>query len=335
MISKAEAKNIWVLAEQRKGRVVNVALEAIGAARTLASYSGQEVWAVLLGQDVGGLAEGLIHAGADVVLVAEHPKLDVFRDDPYVDVLSHLVNHHKPAVLIIGANSTGRSLAPRLAARLRTGLAADCVELGWDAGEGNLVAVRPTYGGNVLMTVVCPEARPQLVTLRPKAAPRPTPDTSRKGRVEKADLGGLEIRDRVRLLEQVETGAGQVKLEEADIIVSGGRGVGGPERFAIIKELADACHGAMGASRAAVDAGWVPYAHQVGQTGKTVSPKVYVACGISGAIQHLAGMKSSEIIVAINKNPDAPIFKVATYGIVGDIFEIVPLLTEAVKREMG
>ncbi len=160
-------------------------------------------------------------------------------------------------------------------------------------------------------------------------------DPGRKGKVEKVDLSGVEIRDRVKLLEAVETGGGQVKLEEADIVVSGGRGVGGPEKFAIIKALADACKGAMGASRAAVDAGWIPYAHQVGQTGKTVSPKVYIACGISGAIQHLAGMKSSEIIVAINKNPDAPIFKVATYGIVGDLFEIVPMLTEAVKKEMA
>ena len=333
MISKAEAKHIWVLAEQKKGKVANVALEAIGLARKLASASSQEVWAVLLGQDVGGLAEGLIQSGADVVLVVEHPKLDTFRDDPYVDVLAHLAENHKPAVFLIGANSAGRSLAPRLATKLRAGLAADCVELSWDAG--NLVAVRPMYGGNVLATVTCPEARPQMATLRPKASPRPVLDASRKGRVEKVDLGGLPIRDRVKLLESVETGGGEVKLEEADIIVSGGRGMGGPEKFAVVKALADAFKGAMGASRAAVDAGWVPYAHQVGQTGKTVSPKVYIACGISGAIQHLAGMRSSEIIVAINKNPDAPIFKVATFGIAGDLFEVVPLLTEAVKKEMS
>ncbi len=334
MYGKAEAKNIWVLAEQRKGKVANVALEGIGLARKLAASSSQEVWAVLLGQGVEGLAETLIQAGADVVLVAEHPKLDAFRDDPYVDVLAHLVTAHKPAAFILGANSTGRSLAPRLASKLRAGLAADCTELTWEAGKG-LVAVRPTYGGNVLATVVFPEVRPQIATLRPKAAPRPALDPSRRGRVEKADLGGLELRDRVRLLEQVETGGGQVKLEEADVVVSGGRGMGGPEKFTIIKELADALKGAMGASRAAVDAGWLPYAHQVGQTGKTVSPKVYIACGISGAIQHLAGMKSSEIIVAINKNPEAPIFKLATYGIVGDLFEIVPLLTKAIKEEAG
>ena len=333
MISKAEAKHIWVLAEQKKGKVANVALEAIGLARKLASASSQEVWAILLGQDVGGLAEGLIQSGADVVLVVEHPKLDTFRDDPYVDVLAHLAENHKPAALLIGANSVGRSLAPRLATKLRAGLAADCIELSWDAGT--LVAVRPMYGGNVLATVTCPEARPQMATLRPKASPRPVLDASRKGRVEKVDLGSLEIRDRVKLLESVETGGGEVKLEEADIIVSGGRGMGGPERFAVVKALADAFKGAMGASRAAVDAGWVPYAHQVGQTGKTVSPKVYIACGISGAIQHLAGMRSSEIIVAINKNPDAPIFKVATFGIAGDLFEVVPLLTEAVKKEMS
>ncbi|RJQ11306.1 MAG: electron transfer flavoprotein subunit alpha/FixB family protein [Bacillota bacterium] len=334
MIPKAEAKNIWVLAEQRKGKLVNVSLEAVGLARNLAGSSSQEVWAVLLGKDVAGLAESLIQAGADVVLLAEDDRLAGFRDDPYVDYLTHLVGVYKPAAFIIGANSTGKSLAPRLATRLGTGLASDCVELSWDQADG-LVATRPMYGGNVMATVLCPEARPQLASLRPKSAPRPVPDPSRKGRIEKADLSGVNVRDRVRLLEQVDTAGDQVKLEEADIIVSGGRGVGGPEKFSVIKGLADACKGAMGASRAAVDAGWVPYTHQVGQTGKTVSPKVYVACGISGAIQHLAGMKSSDIIVAINKNPDAPIFKVATLGIVGDLFEIVPMLTEAVKKEMG
>ncbi len=328
-----EAKNIWVLVEHRGGKVANVTLEALGVARKLADASSQEVWAVLLADDAGSVdTERLIACGADVVLVAEHPKLDAYRDDPYTDVVTHLVKSYEPAAFIIGATSSGKSLAPRLAARLRTGLASECVDLEWD-GEKGLVAVRPMYGGNVLATVETPEARPQLATLRMKSAPRPEPDTSRTGRVEKADLSGLEITDRVKLLEAVETGGGEVKLEEADIVVSGGRGVGKPENFALIKALADACRGAMGASRAAVDAGWVPYAHQVGQTGKTVSPKVYIACGISGAIQHLAGMKSSDIIVAINKNPDAPIFKVATYGIVGDLFEIVPLLTEEIKKE--
>jgi electron transfer flavoprotein alpha subunit len=333
MTGKADAKNIWVLAEHSKGKVTGASLEAIGLARTLADSSSQEVWAVLLGKGVEGLAQGLIEVGADTVLVADDPRLDVFRDDPHTDAMAHLIGVHKPSAVIIGATSNGKSFAPRLAAKLRTGLASECIDLSWDAAEGNLIAVRPMYGGNVLATVVCPEARPQLATMRLKSAPRPTPDPGRKGKVEKADLSGVELRDRVKLLEAVETGAGEVKLEEADIVVSGGRGVGSPDRFGVIKALADACRGAMGASRAAVDAGWVPYAHQVGQTGKTVSPKVYIACGISGAIQHLAGMKSSDIIVAINKNPEAPIFKVANYGIVGDVFEIVPLLTEAIKKE--
>lgn len=333
MIAKADARNIWVYIEHRNGKVQNVAFESLGVARRLADAAGQEVWAVLLGQNVGGLADSLIHSGADVVLLAEHPKLDIYRDDPQVDVLTHLVGKHRPAALIIGATANGKSLAPLLSATLKVGLASECIELDWDAAEGNLVAIRPMYGGNVLATVVNPETRPQLATLRMKAAPKPVPDAGRKGRVETADLGGVEPRDRVKVLEQVATGTGQVKLEEADIVVSGGRGVGSPDKFPVIKALADACQGAMGASRAAVDAGWVPYAHQVGQTGKTVSPKVYIACGISGAIQHLAGMKSSDIIVAINKNPEAPIFKVATYGLVGDVFEIVPLLTEAIKKE--
>jgi len=335
MITKDEAKNIWVLAEHKGGRVANVSFEAIGLARKLADTSSQEVWAVVLASETPDFADALIHAGADVVLTAEDPGLDSYRDDPYTDVLVYLIGRYKPSTFIIGATSNGKSLAPRLAASLRTGLASECIELEWDTAESNLVATRPMYGGNVLATVVTPGARPQMATLRMKSAPRPEPDTSRQGRVEKADLSGVEIRDRVKLAESVQTAAGEVKLEEADIVVSGGRGLGGPDKFAIIKALANACGGAMGASRAAVDAGWVPYAHQVGQTGKTVSPKVYIACGISGAIQHLAGMKSSDIIVAINKNPDAPIFKVATYGVVGDLFEVVPLLTEEIKKEMA
>lgn len=333
MTAKAEAKNIWIFAEHRNGRVQNVSFESLGVARQLADAAGQEVWAVLLGQGVDGLAESLIHSGADVVLVADHPQLQTYRDDPHVDVLAHLIRQHKPSAFIIGATANGKSLAPLLSATLKVGLASECIELDWDTAEGNLVALRPMYGGNVMATVVNPESRPQLATLRMKSAPKPTPDTGRKGRVEKADLGGLDVRDRVKVLDSVATGTGEVKLEEADVVVSGGRGVGSPDKFPVIKALADACKGAMGASRAAVDAGWVPYAHQVGQTGKTVSPKVYIACGISGAIQHLAGMKSSDIIVAINKNPEAPIFKVATYGLVGDVFEIVPLLTEAIKKE--
>jgi len=333
MISKDEARNLWVLIEHKEGKVATVSFEAVGLARKLADASSQEVWAVVLASGAPGFTDDLVHAGADVVLTAEDPRLDTYRDDPYTDALVHLVNEYKPSAFIIGASSSGKSLAPRLAAALRTGLASECIDLDWDASEGNLTAVRPMYGGNVLATVVTPEARPQLATLRMKSAPRPEPDSSRQGRVEKVDLSGVEMRDRVKLLESVQTGTGEVKLEEADIVVSGGRGVGGPDKFPVIKALADACKGAMGASRAAVDAGWIPYAHQVGQTGKTVSPKVYIACGISGAIQHLAGMKSSDIIVAINKNPEAPIFKVATFGIVGDLFEVVPLLTEEIKKE--
>ena len=334
MTAKTDAKNIWVFTEHARGEVTTASLEALGLARNLADSSSQEVWAVLLGQRVEGLAKSLIEVGADRVLVAEDPRLEVFRDDPYTDALVHLVVLNRPSVLIIGATANGKSFAPRLAARLKTGLASECIDLEWDP-DGSLVALRPMYGGNVLASVVCPEARPQLVTMRLKSAPRPAPDQGRSGQVTKVDLSTVELRDRVKLLESVETGAGEVKIEEADFVVSGGRGVGAPEKFAAVKSLADACRGAMGASRAAVDAGWVPYAHQVGQTGKTVSPKVYIACGISGAIQHLAGMKSSDIIVAINKNPEAPIFKIATYGIVGDLFEVVPLLTEAMRKEFA
>jgi len=277
----------------------------------------------------------LIARGADRVYAVSDPALDRYQTGSYAQALTHLVREHRPAVVLLGATSMGRDLASRVAARLEAGLTADCTELQIDPETRNLVQIRPAFGGNLMATIVCPDHRPQMATVRPKVM-RPLPrDDSRRGE-------GIPVKPEIsvdglttRLLEAAHEGADAVNLQEAEVIVSGGRGLGKPEHFALLRELADALGGVVGASRAAVDSGWISAYHQVGQTGKTVQPKLYIACGISGAVQHLAGMQSSDVIVAINRDPDAPIFKVATYGIVGDVLEIVPALTEKVRAALS
>ncbi|MEW6307764.1 MAG: electron transfer flavoprotein subunit alpha [Bacillota bacterium] len=330
-----EANGVWVYAEQRDGRVAGVSYELLGAGRVLADKLGQELVAVVAGHGLGDGPQDLVQHGADRVLVAEHPALAHFLDEPYTDALFHLVRARKPNILLFGATSVGRSLAPRLAVRLGTGLTADCTGLDVEVDTGLLRQTRPAFGGNIMATILCPRMRPQMATVRPRVMKRAPADSGRRGDIEAVDCGEAIRPARTRLMQAVEEGGDSVKLEEADVIVSGGRGLADPKHFALIGELARALRGAVGASRAAVDAGWIPYSHQVGQTGKTVGPKVYIACGISGAVQHLAGMQSSDIIVAINKNPDAPIFKAATYGIVGDLFEVIPALTAAVRKLAG
>lgn len=324
--------SVLVFAEQKNGGVVASALEAVGEARKLANQLGGQVWAALLGQGVEGAASGLIAAGADKVFLYDHPVLENFRDDPVTDLLANLIREEKPEIVLFPATTVGRSLAPRLAARLKVGLAADCIDLNLE--DGKLKAVRPVIGGNLLSEIVY-NRKPQMATLRPKAFSKPEAQAVRTGEVVKKEFDPAGLKDRTRILDIVQEIIETVKLEEADIIVSGGRGLGGAEGFGILRDLAKVLGAAVGASRAAVDAGWMPYSHQVGQTGKTVTPKVYVACGISGAIQHLAGMQSANVIVAINKNPDAPIFQVATYGIVGDVFQVVPALTTELKRALA
>ncbi len=318
---------VWI--EQFRGMSRPTSWEALGAARNL----GGKVIAAVLGSGVEAIAQEAIARGADVVYLADDATLAAYRTDPYVAVLKGIVAQVKPDVLLIGATARGRDLAAALAAELDTGLASDCLDLSVD-GNGALLATRPVYAGNLLATITFSEKRPQMATLRARAFPAAEPDTDRQGEIVRIPAALAEDQIGVKVLE-FQAEEGKVSLADARIIVSGGRGVRGPEGFAPLRELADVLGGALGASRAAVDAGWIPYAHQVGQTGRTVRPDLYIACGISGAVQHLAGMGSAKIIVAINKDPDAPIFKVAKYGIVGDIFEVVPALTAELRKRLG
>ncbi len=327
-VDLSEWRGIWVFAEQTDGRLAGVVLELLAEARRMAAVTGEEVSAVLAGEGTRDLQPELIAHGADRVYVAEDSVLASFRDETYVTVLASLVEQHQPSVILFGATARGRSLAPRLAARLGTGLTADCTELDVDE-TGLLIQTRPAFGGNIMATIVCRRHRPQMATVRPRILQADAPDYDREGEIVDVPVDGPALQVRTLLLEAVEEEQG-VMIEDADIIVAGGRGLGGPEGFEILFDLAKTLGGAVGVSRPVVDAGWVPYIHQVGQTGKTVSPSIYIACGISGAVQHMAGMRSADTIIAINKNPDAPIFNVATYGLVGDLFQIIPNL----KREI-
>jgi len=321
--------NVLVVAEHRDGALRKITYEMLGEASRLAARMGGRVEAALLGSDVADLAKDLAHYGAARVYLADSPALERYSSEGYTNVLANLIKKIGPAVVLLGATTQGKDLAPRLATRLDVGLASDCIA--FELTNGHLYITRPIYGGRAIATVV-EKASPQIATVRPNVMMPLEPDASKVAEVEQItpDVGAI----RARVVDVVREAAGRVELTEARIIVSGGRGVKGPEGFEPIRELAQVLGAAVGASRAAVDAGWIPYAHQVGQTGKTVQPELYIACGISGAIQHLAGMRTSKVIVAINKDPEAPIFKVATYGIVGDLFEVVPLLTEAFRKHL-
>ncbi|HHW57468.1 MAG TPA: electron transfer flavoprotein subunit alpha/FixB family protein, partial [Clostridia bacterium] len=323
----SEYKDIWIFAEQREQKLMNVSLEILGEARRLADKKGVKACAVLVGYDVKNLADELIKYGADAVYVIDDPLLKNYTTDAYTKVICELACELKPEVILYGATYIGRDLAPRIAARLRTGLTADCTALDIDE-NGLLLQIRPAFGGNLIATIICPERRPQMATVRPGVMKRAPKDEKRKGEIIEIQANIKESDIRTQIIDVIKEAKSKVNIEEADIIVSGGRGVGGAEGFKLIQQLADALGGVVGASRAAVDAGWISSDHQVGQTGKTVRPKLYIACGISGAIQHIAGMGNAKTIVAINKNPDAPIFKVADYGIVGDLFKVIPALIE-------
>lgn len=326
------SNNVFVWIDQAAGMVDPISWEAVGAARQVADGLGGQVVAVVLGDGVDGLAEQAIQVGADRALLANDASLADFRLEPYAAVLAEAVRAHQPAAVVLGASIAGLDLSAYFAATLGVGLAADCTALAVEGAK--VVATRPALIGNVLARLEFGQATPAIVTIRRRIFPTPAADAGRTGEISPlaAVLAEADIATKVA---GVESASSEVSLTDARIIVSGGRGVGGPEGFAPIKGLADALGGAMGASRAAVDAGWVPYAHQVGQTGKTVQPDLYIACGISGAIQHLAGMKTAKLIVVVNKDPDAPIFKYAHYGIVGDLFDYVPALTEEFERRLG
>lgn len=321
-------KGVWVFGEQKKGVVQSVVYELLGEGRKLADDLGVELSCILLGDAIEKKAHELIWRGADKVYLVEHPKLKNYQDEPYTNVIVELVKEFKPEILLYGATSIGRSLASRIAVKLTTGLTADCTKLNIDKEKRLLLQTRPAFGGNIMATILCVNYRPQMATVRHKVFKEAAVDESRKGQIIKRSYPENSYESRAKLVDIIEEISETVNLAEANIIVSGGRGLGKPEGFKIIEELAKVLGGAVGASRSVVDAGWIPYSHQVGQTGKTVCPKIYFACGISGQIQHLAGMSSSDIIVAINKDPHAPIFSVATYGIVSDLYEIVPALTQ-------
>lgn len=343
-------QNVWVFTEQREGKLMNVALELLGEGYRISREIGGDtkVCAVLLGDSVEPLVEELYAFGADIVYVAQNPLLHNYTTDGYTKVITEAITAYKPEIVLFGATHIGRDLAPRIAARLDTGLTADCTRLdvntanyidylekyttmdtkNMDRNDGNknLKQTRPAFGGNLMATIVCPARRPQMSTVRPGVMEKLQRDDSRKG--QRIDLAlNLSKEDiSVEVVEVVKAAKQLVSLTDAKIICSGGRGLGDASGFAMIEKFADAVGGVVGASRAAVDAGWIDHSHQVGQTGTTVKPNIYFACGISGAIQHLAGMQTSDIIVAINKNPEAPIFEVADYGLVGDLFKIIPEL---------
>ena len=323
-------RDVAVFGEQVEGRISPVVYELLGKGRELADKLGEELTCVVLGNGVRTAAEELTDFGADRVYIYDHGKLGSFRDDPYTEVLASFVHDTKPAIVLLGATNIGRSLAPRLAVRLRTGLTADCTGLDIDE-NGNLLQTRPAFGGNVMATILCENHRPQMATVRYKVMKRAERLTDQKGKVVDKDHNWDALLDRVQILDSARE-EGETSITEADVVISGGRGLGRPEGFELIQELAEALNGAVGASRCTVDDGWIPYRHQVGLSGRTVRPKLYVACGISGSVQHLAGMQTSDVIVAINKDPQAPIFRVADYGIVGDLYEVVPRLVEALKQ---
>jgi electron transfer flavoprotein alpha subunit len=298
-----------------------VVYELIGKGRELADKLGEPLECVVLGNNMQNQVDELANHAIDKIYLINDPSLAQFRDDPYTGVLTHLVQEIKPSIFLIGATSIGRSLAPRVATKLGTGLTADCTSLDIDS-DGNLLQTRPAFGGNVMATIICPNHRPQMATVRYKVMKRAEPAPQHTSQILLKTLIPSLI-DRTRIT-QVSTETGEMSITEAEIIVSGGKGLGTPDGFKLLKELADALGGAIGASRLVVDEGWVPFRHQVGLSGRTVRPRLYIACGISGAVQHLAGMQTSDIIVAINKDPLAPIFNVADYGLVGDLYEIVP-----------
>ena len=322
-------RGVWVAVETQDGEPAHVSLELLGKGRELADDLDVPLAALLLGSEITGAAETLIAHGADIVHLVEHPLLTRYNTDGYVKAAAEIIERHKPEVVLFGATNNGRDWAGALATRLGTGLTADCTGLAIDREERRLQQTRPAFGGNIMATIITPNHRPQMATVRPKVFPiQPLPDHDGKVIPEEVSLVDTDL---LAVLKEFIPSKAEFNIADARIIVSGGRGLGKPDHFGKLYALAEALGGAVGASRAAVDAGWIPYPHQVGQTGRTVRPRLYVACGISGAIQHLAGMKTSEYIIAVNKDRNAPIFDYADFGIVGDLHDIVPELTKMLQ----
>ena len=331
-----EHRGVWILAEQRNGKLHSVTFELLNRARALADALEQPLSAVVLGHDLpeSDLRE-VICRGADLVYRANHRAFSRFLAEPCQQALVHLITTYRPEIVIAAATTTGRTVMPYAATQMFAGLTADCTELAIEPGTRNLLQTRPAIGGNILATIKTPEARPQMATVRPKST-KPAPrDNTRRGKIIEVDLPDDLLASRVVYEDFIADDTQEVALEDADVVVAGGRGLKKAENFALIRQLADLLHGAVGASRDAVDLGWIPYSHQVGLSGKTVSPRLYIACGISGSIQHIAGMQTAERIVAINSDPDAQIFRLADVGIVGDLFAILPDLIDKLRKPSG
>lgn len=332
---EAKTKDMWVFIETNDdGTAKNVGLELLNPAKEMAHKQGGLPVAIVIGNQVDRAVDAAGTYGAQQIIVVEGPEYEHYSTDAYAYALTALIEKHGPASILIGATNNGRDLGPRVSCRLKTGLTADCTALGIDEESGNVAWTRPAFGGNLMATILCPDHRPQIGTVRPGVFKKAEP-AQFTGQIIREDIHISESEIRTKVIEVIHEVGESVDLETAEIIVSGGRGVGGPEGFNTIRLLADALGATVGASRAAVDSGWITHAHQVGQTGKTVAPKLYIACGISGAIQHVAGMSGSDVVVAINKDPDAPIFDVADYGLVGNLFEILPVLAAEIKKAKG
>lgn len=321
---KLKYSNVWVVAEVLSGRIQPVTHELIGAARALADARLSNVWAIVLGSGAGLHAESLFAYGADKVIVVDDERLSGFNDELEARTMAGLIEKYRPEIIIFAATTRGRALAPRIAVITNCGLTADCTGLGIDPENGDLLQTRPAFGGNIMATIRCSNHRPQMATVRPRVMKALEPDPGRRGEIIYGNVPDSGEKNIKRIVEVFHSNETTVNLGDAQIIISGGRGMKGPEGFELLKQLAAKLGGAVGASRAAVDAGWIPYAHQVGQTGQTVQTKVYIACGISGQIQHLVGMQSCDMIIAIDKNPDTPMMQIADIAVVGDLFEVIP-----------
>jgi electron transfer flavoprotein alpha subunit len=331
MMDKKEYRGVFVFVEQRNKEIQNVSLELIGIGKELAENLNQKVTAVLLGNEVKEI-EKLGYYGADNIIYAEDEELDIYMTEPYTKVLKEVIEDKKPEIVLFGATAIGRDVAPRLAGRIHTGLTADCTKLEINEDNNDLMMTRPAFGGNIMATIECPDHRPQMATVRPGVMKKADKDTTKRVEIEKFSVK-IEEKDKTyEILEVVEEKTNKIDIQEANILVSGGRGVGNPDNFKLLEDTAQILGGVVSSSRAAVDSDWMPKEVQVGQTGKTVRPDLYIACGISGAIQHLAGMEESEFIVAVNKDETAPIFEASDVGIVGDLNKVLPALNQELKK---
>jgi electron transfer flavoprotein alpha subunit len=327
-----KARDVWIYVEHRDGELTKLAYELLGKGRELSNKLGQKLIVVVIGKQIETVGEKLIHYGPDVVYIIEHQLLNSFNEKYYGAVLIKLLKNHFPTIFLAGATAKGRAFIPQVAASLETGLTADCTDLDIDLEKGLLLQTRPAFGGNIMATIICPNHRPQMATVRPNTFPRPKPILGHKGKIIRFDIKEEDLPNKLKVKSFLKADIKGPDLTEANVIIGVGRGLKGPENLKMVEELASLLGASIGGSRGVVDAGWLPPRCQIGQTGLTVSPKLYIACGISGAIQHIVGIQSAKNIIAINKDPDAPIFNVADYGIIGDLFEVIPALIKEINN---